>query len=874
VSDNSEDAASATRTTSMAQAEMRRRAEVHFAERVRAHLADIDTVDVERLVHELGVHQVELEMQNEHLMQVQIALETSRDRYIALYQQAPVGYVSCDLGGAIVEANWMGAHMLGLTVPQLLRRRLVEHFAIEDRPQYQAARARALRDGALHSLELKLAPTSGPALWASVHIAVIKDEVDEAKRYLRVALVDVTDRMRLLEERARLAAIVASSDDAIISRDLEGRVTSWNGGAERLLGFSAEQMVGQRMDLVLPPERCADDTERLQRLRQGQRLTPMETELRHSTGFRVPVLVSLAQIHDDRGHPLGTSLIARDISERKRAERALYKRMRQLDVLSEAGQALIMAEPDAPPMQHEVFDRVRLVVGGEIYLNYESGNEPETLRLVSSYGLSEPTRAALAVVSMSDSLCGLAALRRTPLIVESVQDSTLAEARALQAEGVRSYAGFPLLTHGEVHGVTAFASTTQDRFREGDLQVMQTVCDQVSAMLERGRLLDELHAREYSLRMADRRKDDFIATLAHELRNPLAPIRNAVGILRRSSMPDPQLAWCRDVIERQVLQMTRLLEDLLDVSRVTRNKIELRRERIELRQVIDEAIETTRPLIDAQRHQLTVSIVDEPIVLYGDLTRLTQVIGNLLNNAAKYTDTGGQIELVVRRESDMVSISVRDNGIGIEPHQVARAFDMFAQLKPALERSRGGLGIGLSLSRGLIELHGGSIEAKSGGSGQGSEFIVRLPIVHLSAESVQVSAESSAPVASTLTSRRILVVDDNTDAAQTLATVLNLHGFETRLAFGGKDGLRIAEEWRPDVAVIDIGMPQLNGYELCRYIREQEWGERMQLVACTGWGQNDDRQRARAAGFDVHLVKPIQPDELLRVVAGGVTRLA
>jgi PAS domain S-box-containing protein len=813
-----------------------------------------------------GVHQVALETQNEQLLQAQAALQASRDRYLGLFEQAPVGYVTTGMDGLVTEANRLAAQMLGLTVAQLLRRRLSEYFALEHRAHYQAACARLLRDGGTESLELDLAPVRGPRLSVTLRIALVADDLNST-RQLRVAMMDITDRLRLQTEHARLAAIIESSDDAIISRDGTGRIVSWNRGAERLLGFTAGQMVGQPLDTIVPPERRAEDAELLQRLRQGRKLTPFEGELRHSNGFRVPVLISLALVHDDSGRGVGSSLIARDVSERKRAERALHKRLRQLDVLSQAGQALILAQPGAPPVQHELFDRVRLVVGAEIYLAFEAAGEPNKFQLTASHGLSERARAALNVARTGGSLCGMTALRRTPLIIENLQASTLPEAATLQAEGVRSYAGFPLLVQGEVSAVAEFASLTRDQFREGDLQVMQTVCDQVAAMLERNRLLQELNEREYSLRIADRRKDDFIATLAHELRNPLAPIRNAVSILRRSTLPDPQLAWCRDVIERQVLQMTRLLEDLLDVSRVTRNKIDLRRERIEVTQIVEDAIETTRPLIDAQRHRLTITLPDEPIVLWGDLTRLTQVVANLLNNAAKYTDTGGHIDVTVERHADEVAIGVRDSGIGIDPLQVPRVFDMFAQLKPALERSRGGLGIGLSLSRALVEMHGGRIEASSAGVGEGSTFVIHLPIVHHAGDAVA-PADTETAIVGGRSGRRVLVVDDNADAASTLATMLSLHGFETRLAFGGKDGLRIAEEWQPDVAVIDIGMPQLNGYELCRLIREQPWGERMLMIACTGWGQNDDRERARAAGFDVHLVKPIKPDELVHVISG------
>jgi signal transduction histidine kinase/CheY-like chemotaxis protein len=418
---------------------------------------------------------------------------------------------------------------------------------------------------------------------------------------------------------------------------------------------------------------------------------------------------------------------------------------------------------------------------------------------------------------------------------------------------------------GGVLGVASFASTTRTSFREGDLQVIQTVCDQVSAMLERERLLDELHRREEALRQGDRAKDDFIATLAHELRNPLAPIVNAVGILRRAELPDPRLAWCRGVIERQVTQMTHLLEDLLDVSRVTRNKIELRRERTALINPIEQALETTRPLIESQRLALTVDTPAEDLFVFGDATRLTQVFANLLNNAAKYTDAGGRVGLSVRRDDGWAVVAVRDSGIGIDARQLPRVFDMFAQLQPALERSRGGLGIGLALANGLVELHGGTMQARSEGAGRGSEFVVRLPLVHAQHDR---RADGPGQAPPRHGRHRLLVIDDNEDAARTLAVVLELQGQEVRIGFDGESALAMAQAWRPDVAVIDIGMPGLNGYEVCRRIREQPWGERMTLVACTGWGQAEDRERAREAGFDHHLVKPVEADDVLRLLDG------
>jgi CheY-like chemotaxis protein/two-component sensor histidine kinase len=313
--------------------------------------------------------------------------------------------------------------------------------------------------------------------------------------------------------------------------------------------------------------------------------------------------------------------------------------------------------------------------------------------------------------------------------------------------------------------------------------------------------------------------------------------------------------------------MSRLLEDLLDVSRLTRNRIELRRERLEIASAVAQAIETTQPLIEAQRHTLDVELPDEPLAVHGDPARLTQVFANLLNNAAKYSDRGSRIALRVARDGHHVCIGVRDNGIGIEPAQLDRVFDMFAQLEPAIERSAGGLGIGLALARGLVELHGGRMEARSDGLRRGSEFVVRLPLADAPrAAEPRPRAAADAPAA--LPARRLLVVDDNVDAAQTLAAMLTMHGQEVQTAFGSIEALRIAEQWQPEVAVLDIGMPVLNGYELCSRLRELYPANRQPLlIACTGWGQDSDREQARDAGFDHHLVKPIDPRALLRMLS-------
>ena len=820
--------------------------------------------DFEQLTHELSVHQIELQLQNEQLRAIQRELEESRDRYRDLFENAPLGYVALRFDGIVERANQKACTLLGWQEAQLAGRRLVEFIAHEDRPRYQVRLRELLRDGAAPPLEVRLHERGQPGAWTALTISLVRGENPS----IRVALVDISERIAMLEHISRLAAIVSSSEDAIVSRDREGRVTSWNAGATALFGYASEEMIGRPLDRLVPPERRDEEAELVQRLRRGERIAHFESERLSRDGTRLALSLSLSPVRDEFGRVAGSALIARDIAERKRVERALQKRLRQLDVLSQAGQALILGDRSAPPLQNELFDRVRLAISTELFMSYEVDEEADVLPLVADVGLHPEQRQAWREPAIGTALCGLPVRRRTPVIVESLQASELAEAQPLREAGVRSFGAFPIIVRGLVRGVAVFASTTRERFREGDLQVIQTVCDQVAAIMERESLLAELHHSEQSLRLSDRRKDDFIATLAHELRNPLAPIRNAVGILRRTELPDARLAWCRDVIDRQVTQMTHLLEDLLDVSRVTRNKVALRRSRIAITQAIDQAVESTRPLIESLGHELQVDVPPEPLHVYGDLTRLTQVFANLLNNAAKYTPQGGRIALLASRDADRVRIVVRDSGVGLASEQLGRVFDMFAQFTPALDRApAGGLGIGLALARGLVELHQGRILAFSAGPGRGSEFVVELPLLTEATdetERAQPSSETCVP-----TRHRILVIDDNADAAQTLSAILALQGQDVRVAYGGQEGLAVASEWQPEVAVIDIGMPDINGYEVCRRIRSQSWGQHTLLVACTGWGQFQDRQRAAAAGFDVHLVKPIEPEAVARLLTGG-----
>ena len=379
-------------------------------------------------------------------------------------------------------------------------------------------------------------------------------------------------------------------------------------------------------------------------------------------------------------------------------------------------------------------------------------------------------------------------------------------------------------------------------------------------------VIEDITARkraEEALREADQRKDEFLALLAHELRNPLAPIRTSVGLMRARPTDDPVLMRCREVIDRQVTQMARLLDDLLDVSRLSRGQLTLQRKLVPLRDILDAAVEASMPLILQQGQELTVGTIDASIVLDADAARLTQVFGNLLNNAAKYSAPGSGIDVSVCQEGESVVVAVRDRGMGIAPEMLDRVFDLFTQAEAAQVHAPGGLGIGLSLARRLVEMHDGRITATSAGPGHGSEFTVRLPIA-LSARLVEPRAPAphvdrfAAPL-----QRRVLVVDDNVEAADMLAMLLTEVGCDVQTAYRGEAAVREAERFRPDLVLLDIGLPDTSGNEVCRRIRESSWGDTMIIVAVTGWGQEHDRHRSALAGFDQHLVKPVDPDVLV-----------
>ena len=424
----------------------------------------------------------------------------------------------------------------------------------------------------------------------------------------------------------------------------------------------------------------------------------------------------------------------------------------------------------------------------------------------------------------------------------------------IRSLGLKSYICVPMIASGKTLGLLTFATAESGRvYTEGDLALAMDLSNRASVAVENTQLYQ-------ALRDADRRKDEFLATLAHELRNPLAPVRNALQILKMPRVDAQTIERSREMMERQVQHLVRLVDDLMDVSRVMRGKIELRKEQIELAAVVARAVETVQPLVDAQGHELSVRISSESLLLDADPVRLAQVVGNLLTNAAKYTEPNGRIWLTAERDGEMAVLRVRDNGIGIATQMLPRIFELFVQVDHASTKAQGGLGIGLTLVKNLVEMHNGTVEARSEGLGKGSEFAVRLPVLPNEHDKDHGSQDvRQADRVPSPSGHRLLVVDDNQDAANSLAMLLKLQGHEVRVAFSGMGAVEMTKTYTPDVIFMDIGMPGMDGYEAARRIREQPGMGKVVMAALTGWGQQEDRRRTAEAGFNHHLVKPPEP---------------
>ncbi len=655
----------------------------------------------------------------------------------------------------------------------------------------------------------------------------------------------------LLKSEEQFRLLFKNSGDAILIADDDGNYLEANQAACEMLGYSHEQLLRMKVSDLIVTE-SPDTTDRYRTYIQKGFETDEFSFVRPDGERRI------AQYNASRFAPGRHLSILRDITERKYIETALQKQSERLRLMWEAASLLLTTEePDK--MVQGLFNKIAPHFGLDTYFNFMVNDAGDALRLESCAGITEEVARTITRLEFGQAVCGTVALRREPIVATYIQESNEPMTQLVKSFGIRAYACSPLMINGKLLGTLSFASRTRNQFDEDELEFLRTICHYVTVAYERLRLVLELKEN-------DRRKDEFLATLAHELRNPLAPIRNGLQILRLADDNRDTVEQAREMMERQLLQMVRLIDDLLDLSRISRGKIELRKEQGDLAVVVQNAIETSRPLIEQSSHLLMTSIPAEPIFVDADVTRLAQVFANLLNNAAKYTEKGGRIWLTVEREGNEVVVSVKDTGVGIPAHQLPGVFEMFSQVDRSLEKSQGGLGIGLSIVKQLVEMHGGTVKAQSEGHGFGSEFIVRLPVLAVLDHELQPPSER-AEHASASAERRIVVADDNEDSAFTMAMMLKLMGNDVRTAHDGFEAIEVAEAFRPELILLDIGMPGLNGYDACRRIREQAWGKGVVMVALTGWGQDEDKRRSREAGFDHHLVKPIEPEALEKLLA-------
>jgi GAF domain-containing protein len=542
-------------------------------------------------------------------------------------------------------------------------------------------------------------------------------------------------------------------------------------------------------------------------------------------------------------------------AERARSEaEAATAQLRRLQGITDVALAALGVED----LLRELLTRVRDFLGVDTAAVFLVDQDRQVLVPRAASGLEaghdpEP-------IPIGQGFSGQVVLARGPMVAEAIAKVEM-HASVLSARGIRSLLGAPLLVGGWATGIIRVGSTQPRRFSEDDARLLQLVADRVALAIENAHLHEADRRARSEAEAANRAKDHFLAMLAHELRNPLAPIRSGFYVIGERLGDDPVVQRAREIVERQLTHLTRLLDDLLDVARITQGKIELLKVPVELGGAVAEAMEATRSLIESRDHRISLELPDTPIRLEADPTRLVQIIGNLLNNAAKYTPPGGRIVLTARQDAGWVVLSVRDTGVGIPEKMLPRIFDLFAQVDPSPARSEGGLGIGLTLVRRLVELHGGEVSARSEGKGQGSEFIARLP----AARGVPPGSDMR-PASRRGPARSVLVVEDNLDSAQMLQACLELAGHRVLVTGNGVDAVTLALRERPDVMLVDIGLPVLDGNEVARRVRAA-LGPAVVLIALTGYGRPADRQRALEAGFDDHLVKPVDPDQLTGLIA-------
>jgi two-component system CheB/CheR fusion protein len=831
-------------------------------ERLKAHLRD--TVEqYEASTEELKASNEELQAMNEELRSATEELETSREELQSINEELTT--VNQELKNKVDELGHANSDMLNLMGATAIatvfldRELCITRYTPSAVALFNLIATDIGRPLADLSTRLDYPELGADARRVLEHLAPVEREVGlaDGRCFLArllpyrtmedkiagvvVSFIDITERRHAEEVRLWLSAVVASSTDAIISFSMDRTILSWNAGAERIFGYTAAEAIGKPVTLLLP-EHDRQHEQVFSQLREARPVANLEAVRLRKDGTEVQVALSVSPIKDAQDKVIGGTAIARDITEQKRAAEALRSSEERLRLVVENATEYAIFSTD---LQRSV---TIWNSGAQRLLGYA---ESEVLGHSADIIFTEEDRAAGAP--------------------EQEMKTAVAEGRASddrihqRKDGSRFWTSGSMMLMRDAQGrAVGFVKILRD----------QTAARGTQQALERSqaellRALAENETARQELQAADSAKDRFLAVLSHELRNPLASIDSAALLLLTPSVPAKDREAAADVVKRQSGAMKSLLDELLDVSRLKLGRFELHRERVILSDVIAAALEATRPMLEVAGHSLKLDLPDHAIELDADPLRLGQVVSNLLTNAIKYTPGGGAIVLKVRLDDDKAVIGVSDNGMGMDPAQIEHMFDMFAQGEPVADRSHG-LGIGLALVRSIVELHGGRVQAFSAGHGMGSEFRVTLPATRGPVQPPQASSPppAVASVEEPPTKKRglILIADDNVDAGWGIAKLLEIAGFSTLRVTGGQEAVKEIRRHKPDVGIIDIGMPDLSGHEVARQIRQTEWGKHMGLIAATGWGQDSDQREAIEAGFDAHMTKPVDLRKLSAVL--------
>jgi PAS domain S-box-containing protein len=829
------------------------------------------------------------------------ALAESEERLTVTLGSIGDGVVTTDASAHVTRLNAVAESMTGWTSAEAVGKPLREVFVILNEQTRQPAENpvyRVLHEGVVAGL-------------ANHTILVARDgreiPIDDSAAPIRTAdgriagavivFRDVTQRRRLEREREgreratrELAAIVASSDDAVVGMDLEGVITSWNSAAERMFGYAAAETVGRSIRVVIPPDRWGEEQDVLRRIRAGEKVSHFETVRVSLDGRQVPVSLTVSPIHDAAGVVVGASKIARDISARRRAEEAQRRARDQSAFLAEAGATLASSLDYRQTLKAVARLAVPAIADWCQVDIVRDGGAPETieiahadlqrLRIATELRERYPEDPALpySVAQVAQTV--------TPVLVPQISDEALTtwsrdaeHVRLIRQLAPRSFMRVPMVAHGRAVGVLTFISETPGRYREDDLRFADQVASRAALAISNARAYEEVRRLALDLRAAERRlteanrlKDQFLAVVSHELRTPLHAILGWADMLRRGILPDGRRERAIAAIHANARRQSELIDELLDVSRIMAGKLSLERAAINLPGVVRSALEVMQSAADARRVRLAVDIDETVSPMLADAARLQQVVLNLLSNAIKFTPEGGEVHVVVQRVGSEAVIKVTDTGEGIPAEFLPFVFEPFRQANALTTRSHGGLGLGLSIVRHLVEAHGGSVMAESEGTGRGATFSVQLPFVPVYAEGPSAAGptvESGDPPRASLEGVSVLLVEDDEDSREMVTAILEGQGALVLTAASVAEALDVLGRSPVDVLLSDIAMPHEDGYQLIREIRSRETATGARCVpaaALTSFAREADRTEILRAGFQLHLAKPIESRALVAAV--------